>query len=296
MLREHRALERGFQRRLRATYGPGLDAMYEFYAVLEEVGSDLQQAHSERDDDLTEAMLALHACACLLAVEVHRCLSGGFPFAAWARARSLHETRSQRLFSPSMGASPVRAIWRRDSSTTPSSTRRAISTWPYGAVLRSARSSNRRLPTSVIGSLRCTGRRSAETTAGRVHCSRPRSPATASLSPSWRRADTGLDRTDYRHASHHVHASAWTLSLNRLERGGQDYRLTGPTNLGLAEPATVAMTAAVMTLIAVVEGVDDGPPALRSLLAVGTVKPLVLRSAELLAEGEAVVMTREERQ
>jgi hypothetical protein len=92
MLREHRALHRGFKRRLRATHGPALDALYAVYVGMEEIGSNLQQIHQDRDDDLTVALLGLQARASLVLLEIHNALSNGFPLAAWARARSLHET------------------------------------------------------------------------------------------------------------------------------------------------------------------------------------------------------------
>ncbi len=60
-------------------------------------------------------------------------------------------------------------------------------------------------------------------------------------------AATGLDRLGYRTASHHVHSSAWTLALNRFERSEQEFRLTGPTNIELVEPAAYSLEAATMT-------------------------------------------------
>jgi uncharacterized membrane protein len=92
MLREHRAAERALRRRLRAVWGSALDKLYQVYVCTEELGSDLQQLHGDREDPLARALLALHARACLILAEVHALLTAGFPFAAWARVRALHET------------------------------------------------------------------------------------------------------------------------------------------------------------------------------------------------------------
>ena len=92
MLREHAAIRRALYRRMRALWGPAFDAFYAVYVCAEEVGSELEQLHRDDRDPLIEALLALHARACLVLAEVHGLMVRGFPLGAWARTRSLHET------------------------------------------------------------------------------------------------------------------------------------------------------------------------------------------------------------
>jgi len=51
----------------------------------------LEEADDEEFDAVFEALIGLYARACRVAREVHYLLSGGFPFGALARSRTLHE-------------------------------------------------------------------------------------------------------------------------------------------------------------------------------------------------------------
>jgi hypothetical protein len=61
-------------------------------------------------------------------------------------------------------------------------------------------------------------------------------------------------------ANHHVHASAHTLNLNRMRRAGTEFRLTGPTNYGLGDPAALAMRALLTSANSLVYDVSEGAP------------------------------------
>ena len=54
-------------------------------------GIHLKEADDEEFDPVFEALIGLYARACRVAREVHHLLSGGFPFGALARSRTLHE-------------------------------------------------------------------------------------------------------------------------------------------------------------------------------------------------------------
>jgi hypothetical protein len=96
MLRQHGRLIRGFERRLRKHWGKALDRFYASVVCAEEVGHELHRVHrevaaEEDDDPVFEALIGLYARACRIARGVHHLLSGGFPFGALARSRTLHE-------------------------------------------------------------------------------------------------------------------------------------------------------------------------------------------------------------
>lgn len=90
-------------------------------------------------------------------------------------------------------------------------------------------------------------------------------------------ADTSLARFSYRYSSHFVHASGRTVELNVLSRAGRGYRVTGPTNIGFAPPASDALDAAIASMNAVVHGVQDLPDPMH-LVAVEAMRVLADRA------------------
>src|SRR6266540_5951679 len=96
ILRHHERANRRFKRRLRRQWGRSLDRFYAIVVFAEEIGRELygihlQEADDEEFDPVFEALIGLYARACRVAREVHHLLSGGFPFGALARSRTLHE-------------------------------------------------------------------------------------------------------------------------------------------------------------------------------------------------------------
>lgn len=296
MLREHRARHRAFKRRLRATHGPALDALYAVYVGMEEIGSDLQQIHRDRDDDLTDALLGLQARASLVLMEIHNALSNGFPHAAWARARSLHETAviADVLSEHGREPGPIDLATR----------------YLAHAVLDQA--SDLKLIGGSGGDVDPTFEASVQQTkqelleqygepfARDYGWARPLFPELKPREPvRFARLEmlTGsqLNRLDYRLGGHHVHSSAWTLHLNRVQRGNAFLRLTGPMNRELSGPAVVAINAAIMTTRAVTFGVPEDMPDPRDLLAVAALEELAADAATLFDDGERLVDRREAR-
>lgn len=294
MLRDHRAVQRGMHRRMRAMWGPAFDAFYELYVCVEELGSDLQQLHGADSDPLVEALLALHARACLVLAEIHALMIQGFPLGAWARTRSLHETAILATLLADHGREPE----------TSDLGERFI----RHAVVDQARDL---LELAVRGGVDVDDAELA-----RVRDERDRVVSrygrmfakdygwARALFPSLGQkerltferleelAETGLDRLDYRLGGHHIHSSAWTVVLNLVPRGGRVYRLTGPTNVGFGEPASVALASMLACTSATIYGVTPLPEpmhvvGLRALRTLGT------RAVQLFAEGQTLVDDRE---
>ena len=88
------------------------------------------------------------------------------------------------------------------------------------------------------------------------------------------------------------HDYGWTIALNMFERGGQDFRLTRPINIGFTEPADVALASSRSTVSALICGVEVTPDPM-DLVALETLKALSIRAIELFAEGQALVDERE---
>lgn len=296
MLRDHRWRQRGFDRRLQAVWGPALAAFYVVYVCMEELGSDLQQIYRDSEDDLTDALLGLQARAALVVYEVHQLLSAGLPLAAWARVRTLHETAV---------IAEVLGEHGREPGTDDLATRylaHAIIEQAGDLKLAAAKGVHvdPQLVVDVEASRQQLLGQYGDAFAREYGWARPLFP---NLTPRQRvsfvqlelLAATGLSRFDYRVGSHHVHASAYTLHLNRQRRGNIDFRLTGPINIGLDGPVSVALPAALLTSSAVVYGMEELPPHPTHLLALSALRELAWAVEPLLNEAAREMERREER-
>lgn len=295
MLREHRAVQRGMRRRMRAVWGPAFDALYEVYVCVEELGSDMQQLHADEEDSVVQALLALHARVCLVLAEIHALFTEGFPLGAWARTRSLHETAVVASLLSKFGREP------------------GMDDLAEGFLLHAVVDHARDLELAIRNGIEVDAEELAivrarrEAVIGRFGpmfakdygWTRPLFP---SLQPKERvtfarleeLAESGLNRTDYRAGGHHVHSSAWTVELNKLSRGDVVYRLTGPTNVGFAEPASVALAATLASTAAIVHGVEPLPEPMY-LMGVRALAKLSVRAVELFGEAQTLVDEREAR-
>jgi hypothetical protein len=95
MLAEHRRLREGFENRLKWVWGEALDLLYEVMVSCAELGEAYGLAYREdaaNDNDYRfDALVRLHARACLIASEIHALLRSGHGWGAQARWRTLHE-------------------------------------------------------------------------------------------------------------------------------------------------------------------------------------------------------------
>jgi hypothetical protein len=296
MHREHRAADRGMQRRMRAVWGPAFDAFYEIWVCVEELGSDLQQLHRLENDPLVAALLGLHARTCLVLCEIHALMWRGFPLGAWARTRSLHETAVIAALLADHGREPgLEDLAERFLLHADIDEARDVEL----AVLSGAT-----IEPNELDRVRLR-RKELQARFGRMFSkdygwARPLFPQLGEKERlTFDRledvANTNLQRLDYRLASHHVHATAWTLELNQLARGGVVHRLTGPTNVGFGEPAEVALASMMVSTSAIVWGVSDRLPDPMNLVALAALRALGGQALELFDEAQEFVNEREER-
>ena len=94
-LAQSRRDRRGFERRLLARWGRALDAYEMLWLFYTDLGSDLQQRWAGQPLPLGgarfEALQSLHGRACLCAGAILSLLCSGYPIAAEAQWRTLHE-------------------------------------------------------------------------------------------------------------------------------------------------------------------------------------------------------------
>lgn len=296
MHREHRAIRRGMHRRMRVCWGPALDLFYEIFVCTEELGSDLQQIHRDSRDAHSQALLGLHARCCLVLCEIHTLLERGFPLGAWARARSLHETAV---------IATVLSTFGREPGLDDLSERFLLhATIDQMRDAELADKSGATVDPDDLDALR-RERKDLQDRFGSMYgkdfgWARPlfpglRDKARVTFDELERLADTGLQRLSYRLGSHHVHATAWTLQLNQLTRAGDTFLLTGPTNINLGGPATVALTSMLVASTALVWGLTDEIPEPIFLVGLGVIRNLADRAVPLFDAGQALVDRREGR-
>jgi hypothetical protein len=293
MLREHRALRRGMHRRMRAIWGPAFDSLYQIYVCAEEIGSNLQQLSGP--EPLDEALLGLHARACLVLDEIHALLSAGYPLGAWARTRSLHETAVIATLLADHGREPATADLAERFIL-----RAGID---QARDLELAHNLGVQVDPDDLARVRTT---KAELVAkyGAMYAknygwARPLIPtlrpdSQVSFVKLEEIADSGLSRLDYRIGNHHIHASAWTVQLNTLTRAGRTLRLTGPTNVGFTEPAAVAITSMLTSTSAVIRGLNETLDPM-DLVGMRALNHLASTAVEKFEAGQAVVDEREAR-
>ena len=78
---------------MRAVWGDALDSFCAIYVAAEEIGSNVQTLGANQEDPLQDAVLALHARAVLLMVEIHGLMTLGYPHGAIGRSRTLDRAR-----------------------------------------------------------------------------------------------------------------------------------------------------------------------------------------------------------
>jgi hypothetical protein len=286
MLREHRAIRRVSQRRIRRDWGPAFDGFYAVYVCVEEIGSNLQTLHRQDDDPLVEALLGLHARTCLALTEIHALMTQGFPLGAWARTRTMYETAVlASLLSDhgrEGGTSDLGERFLRHAAV--DELKDLELAVRCGAVVDEEQMAAVRREHD--GAIADYGKMFARD----YGWARPLFPSFGSKQPVTFRsleelADVGLERLEYRLGAHHIHASSWGLELSVVDNGDWFGRVTGPVAVGFAEPASVALIAAIISASAVVHGVAPLPEPM-DLLALRAVEKLAAEAIALLSEAQ----------
>jgi uncharacterized protein DUF5677 len=242
-LREHQAYDRGFKERLAKTWS---DAFKLYQVVLlsaVDAGSDFytdnREQASQENDFRFEALTSLHARACLVAGEVFELLKGGWPHGAHARCRTLHELA---VFAIVIGDHPEVA----ERFLLHDAVENAASMDIYQAKL-AGRHGYESLSQAEIDWNHARRdealKRFGDSFKGRYGWAAELFPK---HQPSFGSLEemAGIDHlrpfSDW--ATHiGVHASSRGARLNILRRGDQQMRLVGPTNAGLADPASGAL-------------------------------------------------------
>jgi hypothetical protein len=102
MLKEHRKLARGFEKRNVKRWDKAFDLLETHIVICTEVGehfnASYRQAAVKNNDLVFDIVVRHHARACHIAQEILCLLKSGFPDAAHARWRALHEVNATAMF------------------------------------------------------------------------------------------------------------------------------------------------------------------------------------------------------
>mgnify|MGYP000874326475 FL=1 len=250
ILAERRRLDRGFEKRLRQRWGSALDLYYMIAVACQEVGAEGYQEANQCDeggDDeraLLEAVSGLQARACRQSLEVLSLLEAGFPKAAHAVSRSMHE-----------GAVVASVLTEYGSTPEHSEIGLRFLLFDHITNLMDAEEHQRyaeRINHEPFTDQEMAALRTTKAAVLERFPDLDRKMGWAGDLPGLRKRTfeeleviAGIDhlRPYYTWASHEVHAYPKGVRLNQSGRDGDLRKLAGRTNAGLADPAQGALIA-----------------------------------------------------
>ena len=251
MLAERRRLDRGFEKRLRQRWGSALDLYYMVAVACQEVGAEGYQEANQCDegggDDeraLLEAVSGLQARACRQSLEVLSLLEAGFPKAAHAVSRSMHE-----------GAVVASVLTEYGSTPEHSDMGLRFLLFDHISNLMDAEEHQRyaeRINHEPFTDQEMAALRTTKAAVLERFPDLDRKMGWAGDLPGLRKRTfeeleiiAGIDhlRPYYTWASHEVHAYPKGVRLNQSGLDGDLWKLAGRTNAGLADPAQGALIA-----------------------------------------------------
>ena len=250
MLAERRRLDRGFEKRLRQRWGSALDLYYMVAVACQEVGAEGYQEANQCDeggDDeraLLEAVNGLQARACRQSLEVLSLLEAGFPKAAHAVSRSMHE-----------GAVVASVLTEYGSTPEHSDIGLRFLLFDHISNLMDAEEHQRyaeRINHEPFTDQEMAALRTTKAAVLERFPDLDRKMGWAGDLPGLRKRTfeeleviAGIDhlRPYYTWASHEVHAYTKGVRLNQSGLDGDLWKLAGRTNAGLADPAQGALIA-----------------------------------------------------
>lgn len=250
ILAERRRLDRGFEKRLRQRWGSALDLYYMIAVACQEVGAEGYQEANQCDeggDDeraLLEAVSGLQARACRQSLEVLSLLEAGFPKAAHAVSRSMHE-----------GAVVASVLTEYGSTPEHSEIGLRFLLFDHISNLMDAEEHQRyaeRINHEPFTDQEMAALRTTKAAVLERFPDLDRKMGWAGDLPGLRKRTfeeleviAGIDhlRPYYTWASHEVHAYPKGVRLNQSGLDGDLWKLAGRTNAGLADPAQGALIA-----------------------------------------------------
>ena len=266
MLRQRRRRGKRFQRVLRVYWGRPFDLYLSICVAAEEAGQrfdDRLAANAEKRQDYQfEALTGLYARACRTAMEIHHALAGGFPMAALARCRTLHEIAVIMMVLSKLGETEEHADLAERFLL-----HDAVQNWKDAKTYQKhcADLDNEPLGLDELSELE----EAQQALLARFgpeyrHDYGWASGVAGSKQPTFvnleELAKVAHLRGHYSWASHEIHADSKGWRLNVFEQGDVLYKQTGPTHFGMAEPASWALISLQQCMATLLFSTDDISP------------------------------------
>lgn len=262
MLRERRAVFRGFEQRLFRSWRKPLDLLETLIVISAEAGETFSKQwpwRESKDEDLVfDVLRRLHARGCQVSHEVLALLKAGHASGAHARWRALHETNVTAMFIGKHGKETAERYLLHEHIE---AYKAAIGLQKHHKALK-----ERAIPKSELDRMAQTRQgligqfgKAFDGSYGWAAAALGRSDkgvTFADLEPA-----VGLDhwRPYYKMASYPVHANPKAITFSLGLRHRQKLLLTGPSNLGLADPGhgtALSLTQLTSTMLATRPSLD----------------------------------------
>lgn len=249
IVRADRSDEAGFNRRLRGRWGAAVDAYRLALIVASETGEAVKDRYPDpaRHDHRLSALVGLHAQAVLTAREVLSLMSHGYPRAAAARWRTLHELAvTAFVLSGAPKYISRRYLEHAAIQQLKDARQFQVSAGRLGYT-ELPESELQAMETHKLRLVKRWGKVFAEENGWAAPLFNGRAPRFDELE-----VKAGIEhlRPYYRLGLHGIHAGSRGLELALFTRGGQTYVLVGPVNAGFAETGHAALISLMHVTVA----------------------------------------------
>ncbi|MBU1298085.1 MAG: hypothetical protein KJ963_06845 [Bacteroidetes bacterium] len=238
MLREHRNIRKGFEKRHNKLWKKGLNLLETFIVISYEAGEDLNKSFREEaannNDFVFDTLTRLHARSIQVAYEVLSLLESGFADGAHARWRTIHEISVISLFIKKYGQDIAERYLLHE----------LIESYKAMTQYQKYCEKLNQPPYSIdeINNLKTTRDKLVEKY-GKEYCEQYGwANIVLSKNPNFSdlEKESGLEhlRPYYKMASYNVHANPKGIKFKLgLTEEIENILLSGPSNYGLADPA-----------------------------------------------------------
>ncbi|MGV9231752.1 DUF5677 domain-containing protein [Streptomyces nigra] len=298
-LRANRRIDREFNKRLERRYIQAFNAYIVATYCAREAGESIARSRPEHltapQEATFDALIGLHAKSCRVAGEILALLANGFPEGALARCRTLHEM-----------AVVAGAI--ADATDDPDNEDLAIRFLDHGVVdLRNSaqryqedhvRLGMEPLEQDFLDKVE-DGFNAAITKYGvdfkRDYGWAKKYCPDANFAGLEKKVRMGHMRGYYKWANNEVHAGSRSLSLNISEFRGRRLLRVGKTNVGLVDPASMALNSLhQVTVMLIVKG-HSGSTDLTGLITMQALNEMRKRAEDMFLEADSEIMKDEEK-
>ncbi|MYV40945.1 hypothetical protein GT030_19245 [Streptomyces sp. SID1328] len=297
-LRANQKMDYGFNRRLERRYRRAFQAYIVATSCAREAG---ESAAAIPADDLTDpqaatrtALMGLHAKSCRVAGEVYALLVNGFPEGALARCRTLHEMAVVAgALADSVGDSENEDLAIRFLEHEVVDLRSSARRYQEDHAILGMEPLEQEFIDQVEDRFNAVMAKYGREFKGDYGWAKKYCPD-ANLAGLEKKVQMGHMRGYYKWANNEVHAGSRSLLLNVSEFRGQRMLRAGKTNVGLTDPASMALNSLfVVTVMLLAEGIPESVN-LTGLVTMKALNEMCAQASEMFLRVDREIMEDEE--